>query len=500
MAAAVKPTVFDRLIGAIAPQAALRRVHARQALARAYEGASTSDGWRPKRAGASANADHAMDASQLRARARALVSNVPYISRGIEALVANTVGTGITPRSLAPNAEAIDKLWQAWVPQADADGQQDIYSLQAMAYRTMEIDGEVLIRLRTRRPGDNLAVPLQLQVLEVDWIDSAKNGSAEGGQNIIVNGIEFDTLGRKVAYWMWDQHPGDLVLPRNRRSVSRRVAADNIIHLFAPKRPGQSRGISRLAPIIARVRDLQLYEDAELARKNLETRLSVIASGDASSMTLSESESQAEVRSSGELGMLGSGSVVGVPAGLSLTVVEPKAAPGYVEYLKFNLHLVAAGMGVTYEMLTGDVRETTFSSARVGLLEFRRHAEQMQWLTMVPNLCAPIWSAFLAAAELGGALRRPNAAVDWSTPRWDYVNPQQDVNADLAEISGGLSSISEKLRRRGYKPNLVFAELKTDFERLREDGTLDLLMQLQTGQATQASKNAAANQQGSSND
>jgi capsid protein len=87
---------------------------------------------------------------------------------------------------------------------------------------------------------------------------------------------------------------------------------------------------------------------------------------------------------------------------------------------------------------------------------------------------------------LGGALPRADYAVDWSTPKWDYVNPEQDVKADLAEISGGLSTISEKLRRRGYKPDLVFRELRSDFERLRADGTLDLLLQLQTGQAATA--------------
>ncbi len=60
------------------------------------------------------------------------------------------------------------------------------------------------------------------------------------------------------------------------------------------------------------------------------------------------------------------------------------------------------------------------------------------------------------------------------------------MQADLAEISGGLSSFSEKLRRRGYKPDLVFTELKRDLDRLRADGTLDVLLQLQTGKTAAA--------------
>lgn len=128
-------------------------------LQRAYEGASLKDGWRPKRSGASANTDHLADGATLRARARSLVQNVPYIACGLEALVSNTIGTGIVPRSLSSNAAVIDELWDEWGKVADADGHCDIYGLQALAYRAMEQDGEVLIRLRARRPEDGLPVP-----------------------------------------------------------------------------------------------------------------------------------------------------------------------------------------------------------------------------------------------------------------------------------------------------------------------------------------------------
>ena len=478
--------LLDRLIGIVAPDTGLRRLRSRALLERAYEGASPRDGWKPRRPGASANTDHRADAATLRIRARALVQNSPYISRGLESLVSNIIGTGISPRSLAANAEAVDQLWEDWCRVADSDGRFNLYGLQAAAYRAMEQDGEVLIRLRNRRVEDGLPVPLQLQLLEIDWLDSSKNGTS--GPNHITNGIEYDPLGRVAAYWLYDQHPGEINAYNRGRASSYAVPAASIIHLYNPQRPGQGRGFTRLAPIIARVRDLQLYEDAELQRKNLETRLSVLASGDVASMSMTESESETAVRATGELGTLASGGITQVPAGVNLTVVEPKAAPGYVDYVKYQLHLIAAGMGVTYEMLTGDVREVNFSSARVALLEFRRNAEQTQWLTLIPKMLDPIWRAFIDAAVLSGKLRATDYSLDWSTPKWDYVNPEQDVKADLAEISGGLSTISEKLRRCGYKPELVFAELKSDFDRLRSDGTLDLLLQLQTGQAPLANQ------------
>ncbi|MFM8863449.1 MAG: phage portal protein, partial [Limnohabitans sp.] len=344
---------LDAIIAWIAPGIGLKRLSERERL-RAYEAASPRDGWRPRRAGASANTDHTGDAATMRTKARALVQNVPYCARGLDSLVANVVGTGITPRSLSPRATQIDALWADWCQVADADGRLDLYGLQAAAYRAMEQDGEVLIRLRTRRAEDGLPVPLQLQVLEIDWLDSAKSGTREGSNNVIVNGIEYDALGRVAAYWLWDQHPGELLTGRRNRAASYPVAAASIIHLYNPQRPGQGRGFTRLAPVITRVRDLQLYEDAELQRKNLETRLAVLASTDPKEIEL---ERGSDPDKTGELGTLASGSITRVPAGMNLTVVEPKAAPGYVDYLRFNLHLVAAGMGITYEMLTGDVKE-----------------------------------------------------------------------------------------------------------------------------------------------
>lgn len=474
------PNILDRLIGVINPDAGLRRHRSRTLLARAYEGASQKDGWRPRRAGASANTDHAADASTLRNRARALVQNSAYIANGLEGLVAASVGTGITPNFMGPHSEKLNQLWGKWMPFADADGNLDAYGLQATADRAMEQDGEVLLRIRTRLPSDKLPVPVQFQVLEIDWLDSSRNGLINGNQ--VVNGIEYDAIGRRTAYWLFDQHPGEQTGFSFRKASSSRVSASRIIHYYRQTRPGQSRGITRLAPIIARTRDFTLYEDAELQRKNLETRLGVIASGDVSTLAQSESESLEKVRETGDLGSLASGSILQIASGVNLTMVEPKAMPGYVEYSKHQLHLIAAGMGVTYEMLTGDVSEVNFSSARIRRLDFQRQIEQKQWLCTIPVLCNLMAQAFVEACVLGGQIPRPEYTVDWATPKWDYVNPVDDVKADLAEISGGLSSVSEKLRRKGYKPDQVFAELKSDFEKLKAAGVLDLLMQLMTGQ------------------
>lgn len=478
--------LIDRAVELFAPVTAMRRRHARVLLeeTRAYEGASRKDGWRPRRAGASANADHMADAKELRIRARSLVQNVPYCSRGLNVLVSAAIGTGITPKS---TSDKLDKLWERWCEVADADARFDLYGLQAAAYRAMEQDGEVLIRRRIRRAADGLPVPLQLQVLEIDWLDGNKNATLRDGGRII-NGIEYDVLGKPRAYWLFGAHPGDVLTTA--RLTSTAVPAADILHLFSPQRPGQGRGITRFAPVIARVRDLMLYEDAELARKNLETRLGVIVSGDPEAMSNNNSlpgdDAPGAADPFGDLGPLPSGGVTRIADGMGFQTIEPKAAGGYVEYCKFNMHIILAGVGVPYESGTGDMESVNFSSARIRQIEFRRDTEQLQWLVLVPRLCRPIWRWFAEAAELAGVSRARSESVDWSTPRWDYVNPQQDIKAEHEAIATGLLTPSESLRRRGYDPDQVFIEMGRDFERMQATGALDLMRFMQSRGAAAA--------------
>lgn len=478
-------SLLDRAIGWVAPATGLRRALARNAMAkvRAYEGASVKDGWIPRRSGASANADHSADARMLRARARSLVQNNPYAAKAINCLVANVVGEGILPASRAADDKTritLDSLWQLWVEIADADGGTDFHGLEAQAYRAMEQDGEVLVRLRARKAEDGLPVPLQIQILEIDHLDSLKNGKGAAGGPII-SGVEFDALGKVAAYWLYDTHPGDL---HGMGIQSRRYTADRIIHLFAPDRPGQARGITRFAAVIARLRDLAIYEDAELARKQNEALMSVFVSGDGTDFAIpgpgqSDMDSAAQA-ALGNLGTMQPGAIVATN-GQSVTFADPKAAPGYADYIRLQLYAIAAGTGVTYEMLTGDLSQVNFSSSRVGILEFRRSAEQRQWHVLIPRLLGPVWRAFVDAAVLAGKIPRPDYAVEWTTPKWDYVNPLQDVKADTAEIAGGMASLSEKLRKRGYQPDAVFKEMGEDYQRLKTTGALDMIKLLMGG-------------------
>ncbi|MDT9136289.1 phage portal protein, partial [Escherichia coli] len=67
-------------------------------------------------------------------------------------------------------------------------------------------------------------------------------------------------------------------------------------------------------------------------------------------------------------------------SGEEVTFSSPPSVEGYGEYTKVSLRAIAAGLGVPYEVLTGDLSEVSFISGRLGRLEYRDTVAAWQWL------------------------------------------------------------------------------------------------------------------------
>lgn len=450
-------SALDSLIGFISPSAQLKRSRARAAaslLERSYDGAKTgrrTSGWTT--GGTSANAEISPAITLLRNRSRDLVRNNPYAAKAINALVSNAIGIGITP-TLSNGQE----LWAKWATECDADGQLDLYGLQMLAARTMRESGECLIRLRARLPSDGLSVPLQIQVLEPDYLDSTRFETLPNG-GWIQHGIEYDAIGRRAAYWLYKQHPGEMS-PASSGITSTRVQASDILHLYEKTRPGQSRGVPVLAPSMLKMRDLDDYEEAELVRKGIEACFAAFVTTEEDGRSLGEQS--AEDGSSRRLENLSAGMIQYLKPGESVSFGAPGAVQGYNEYIRTQLHAIAAGAGITYEQLTGDLSQVNYSSIRAGTLEFRRMVEQWQWLTFIPMFCQPLMKSWLSAAVLAGKLKNTDVTINWTTTRFDWVDPVRDVTGELMEIAAGLKPWSEAVRGRGYDPKANIAEIAAD--------------------------------------
>lgn len=479
---------LDRVIGFFDPVKGLRRAHARAAmrsvaeLQRAYQGAKMgrrTDGWTTGTG--SANTEIGPAWSKLVSRSRDLVRNNGYARKGISTFERHLVRTGVRAEWSSPG---VQKAWDGWTLECDYGGQLDLYGQQRLAVRTWKESGECLVRFRVE---PSLDVPLQLQLLEPDHLDTYKSGPVGNEGNFVFMGVEFDVSGRRAAYWLFPTHPGEShFLPLQSSLVSKRVPADEVIHLYSIDRPGQVRGVPQLAVSIMKARDLDDYEEAELLRKKIEACFVAVITKPYNAEGIGEEQEQTDGTKT-RLEKVRPASFVYTRYGEDVTFGNPSPSQGYGDYTKTQLRAIAAGTDCTYEQLTGDLSGVNYSSIREGKLEFRALIELEQELTFIPMFCRAVARKFAEVGYLRGKLRPApdNTTVAWTTPKIDWIDPLKEVMAIKEEQKACMKSISESLRERGYSPEKVFREIAAERKLLAELGlTPDVVMDVVAAKAT----------------
>lgn len=412
------------------------------------------------------------NADTLRSRSRDMVRRNPWATNALDAFVGNCIGTGIKPQSLHPDAavkEQIQALWLRWTDEADATGLTDLYGLQALACRSVMEAGECFIRLRPRLPKDGFSVPLQLQLLEAEHLPTNETRKLENG-NYIRAGIEFNGVGRRVAYHLYREHPGDALNPVASTELVR-VPAESVLHLFRPVRPGQLRGQPWLTQVVVKLYELDQYDDAELVRKKTAAMFAGFVTKNAPEDSLLGEQNPDATGAA--LAGLEPGTLQVLLPGEDVTFSTPAdVGATYETFMRVQLRSIAAGMGITYEQLTGDLTGVNYSSIRAGLLEFRRRCEQIQHQVLVFQMCRPIWRAWINAAVLAGALPAGdgNYDVKWIPPGFAWVDPLKDIKAQTMAVRAGFKSRAEVVSEQGYDAEEIDREIAADNARADELG------------------------------
>jgi len=422
------------------------------------------------------NALIAASGPDITARARWLVRNNGYAVNAVESWAANTAGDGIKPISkIADPArkEELQRLWLAWTDEADAEGLTDFYGLQRRAAREVFIAGEVFFRIRPRRTVDRLSVPLQLQMLPAEMLPLEQSGVAANG-NKIRQGIEFDRIGRRVAYHFLRRHPGDSTEPGLAGEITR-VPASEVIHLIDPVEGGQLRGVSKLAPAIVKLFLLDQYDDAELDRKKVAAMYAMFVTSPAPENPLAppgDEDDPGGVE-------ISPGQVVRLDPGEDVTVGQPADSGATYEPFQYRTLLqISAALGIPYPYLANDMVKGNFSNSRLALIEFRRRVSAWQHSVMVYQLCRPVYARWMDAAVLSGALALPRyetdrsrlLTADWLPTKWDWVDPLKDANAEIAQIEAGLKSRTQAIAERGFDAEQVDREIAAEHARERALG------------------------------
>ena len=429
----------------------------------------------------SADAEVRGDLRVLRKRARELARNTAHLSRFVDLLADNIVGPhGIRLQSRPLrldgelDEEAAKKIEEAWNRWGDpdsctADGLLSWHGIQELIVQTEAMDGEGILRLL---PGFNNEFGFAVQALDSDQLDEEFNRPAGNGKNQIRMGVEINKWGRPGSFWLWDSHPFDFQGSVRRNRIQ--VPAEQLIHRYQIRRPGQTRGVSWFAPILMQTQMLVALQEAEI----IASRISAAKSGvfkytDASAAPDPDQPHGAieDFQWDMEPGVFDV-----LPPGLKATFFDPTHPNSAFEsFNKIILHTIAAGLRTSYHSLTGDLREVNFSSIRQGSLQERDIYRRLQRRTWT-HVHTRVFRMWLKWALTMGAIDLPLRDIkrlerhEWQGRGWPNIDPLKDDKAHELAIKLGLNSRTRIAAEQGRDFADVIDELAREAELARRKG------------------------------
>ncbi len=423
----------------------------------------------------------------IRDRARDLFINNPDSNKAVKVIVSNTVGTGIRPTYNPEGSETpkkndrVKKIllreWKNWAGKTHIDFHKKLnfYGIQKQVFHTVVTSGSAIVRVRRKSKG----FPFALQVFEPEILDHNKDINALPGGGYIQGGIEFDNDGLVVAYWLYDRNPFD-TLNSYYPNSSRIPAFDskgipNIIHVYEQTRPGQSDGLPFGLSAFLTLRDLDIFEDAELMKQQVsachaafvtDVNPEVALSG----ITRDPSTDQYVDRIEPAM-------ITNLPIGKDIKFSNPPTVTGGSEYTKSVRRKVAGAYGVTYEAMTGDLSNANFSSLKAGNNEFKKLVADWQDNILIIDLCDPVWNLLLWGCYMKGLINLDLTSEDpsfqypvsWTPPALSMVDPTKEVPALIKSVRAGLQSWQDAQRSLGNDPEETLKELVSDFKAFQEN-------------------------------
>jgi lambda family phage portal protein len=471
----IKMNWLDRLVNYVNPEAGYKRRISRTAMRMVdgYTGASKT-----KRAlseyfttQTDANAVLTYDIQTLRDRSRDLCRNNPLALGAINTKVSNIIGTGLRLQSCVnwrflgmtetqadEWKETVEREFSLWAESKDSDVERalDFYEQQELAIRSVFESGDAFVLLpHVATPG--MPYRTRIQLIEADRVCNEGN---QADTETLCMGVEKNSYGAPVAYHVMSSHPGAIPFVdwtwRKIPAFGAKTGRRNILHMYFKRRPGQSRGVPDLAPVIEALKQLGRYTEGEL--------MAAVISGMFTVFVKSEGEGVfAPMDPTGETGgkatdedyKLGPGAIVGLDPNEDVTTANPgRPNQAFDPFVQSILRQIGVALELPFEILVKHFT-SSYSAARAALLDaWKYFLGRRRWMSA--NFCQPIYEAWLeeaialgrieAPGFLGGdpAIRKAYADAYWIGPARGQIDELKEVQAAEIRVRRGFSSLEKE--------------------------------------------------------
>lgn len=413
------------------------------------------------------------DLQTLRVRSRDLFKNNTIGRGAIRTLCTNVIGTGLKLNSnidrefLGLTDEQADK-WENEVErrfsywadtnEADAARKLNFAELQELAYLTKLQSGDSFAVLPLI-PRTNSLFLLRVKLIEADRV---QNPFGSFSQDRMRAGIKINENDEPISYFIRTSSERSDIRHIEVPAFGEQSGRPNVIHLYKQERPGQSRGVPLLSPVIEAIKQLGRYKDSELAATVVASFFTVfIKSNNPNALD----DPQRHLRIQNEEFedeedkldyTLSPGAVYQLRDGEEIDLANPmRPNPNYKDFIDAGLQDIAMALEIPKEILAKQFM-ASFSASRAARLEFWKFViKERSWFSK--KFCQVIYCEWLMDEILRGNIIAPGFIESiekrfaWSSAEWigdgmGQINEVVSVKAATERINAGLTTRQTEIK------------------------------------------------------
>ena len=420
-----------------------------------------------------ADTDNLTDLPKIRERSRDLLRNAPIALGAVNTVTTNVVGSGLRCKPSIDHevlgmaeAEADEweknarREWLLWSESKDCDSTrtQNFYGLQELAFRGVLESGDIFAS-QPFIERDHTPYRLAVQMIEADRVSNPEN---KQDTQKLTAGVEKDDNGAPTAYHVSNFHPGSVRFPFKARKWDRleafgaQTGRQNVIHLFTRTRPGQTRGMPYLAPVMEPLKILDKYTEAELMAAVISGMFAVfIKTANAQGLdntTDLGAETGAKVSDKDFTEAVGS--IVDLTPDEDVTSVSPgRPNQSFDPFVQAIIRQIGVALEIPFEMMVKHYT-ASYSAARAAILDaWKFFRKRRSWLAQ--NFCQPVYENFMDEAVAIGRISAPGYFNDpiirkaylgarWDGPGRGMINEKQEGDAIQTRLEIGLSTLEQE--------------------------------------------------------
>lgn len=419
----------------------------------------------------------------LRTRARYEIENNSYLAGLVQTITNDVIGTGPRPQFSAtlsnPEASAaareiITRIRVDWAAWSKASG---LAANLRLMQRARLVDGESFAMF-VDNPLLTTPVTLDLKVVEADQFDPRFQAIIQPN---VVDGVTIDNLGQPISYTYLDVHPGDPL--GYVAGEEREVPADEVLHWYRKKRPGQVRGTTDLQPSLGLGAQMRRYTLAVIQAAEFAACIAGVMKTTAPPMDGSSVESGFE-----EVPMH-RGMLMKLPDGFDASQFKAEQPTGtYKDFKGEILNEMGRCVNAPFNVIAGNSSGYNYSSGRLDhqIYHASLWIERDDLELMILNRIARRWLVHaITRMAIDGKittesfllLRREIATwpIEWNWDGFASIDPQKDANAAGTRIRSGISTFAEECAAEGKDWREVFRQLAEEAQYLEELGLREVL-------------------------